>query len=231
MPNIDIARNLASIQERIEKASAKCGRNPAKVQLVAVSKTIPPETVKTAIDAGATILGENYIQEACNKIEILGKGVSWHFIGHLQSNKAKHAVELFDLIHSIDNPHLAERLNREAQKKHKIMPVLIQVNIAEEDTKHGTDTQTALQLIKDISLLNNLRIQGLMTMPPWSSDPEDSRPYFISLRRLRDELEKQKPGNVSLKELSMGMSSDFEVAIEEGATIVRVGTSIFGPRD
>jgi pyridoxal phosphate enzyme (YggS family) len=183
------------------------------------------------MDAGVSILGENYVQEARKKIEILGKDVPWHFIGHLQSNKAKYAVDLFDMIHSIDSFHLAERLNGEAQKKDRIMPVLIQVNISGEDTKHGIDSQKILKLIKDISTFQNLNIQGLMTMLPWSSDPEDSRPYFSSLRKLRDELESRGLKNVSLKELSMGMSSDFEVAIEEGATLIRIGTSIFGQRN
>lgn len=231
MPEINIAKNLASIQERIKKAATACGRNPEEVRLVAVSKTIPAETVKKAMDAGVSILGENYVQEARKKIEILGKDVPWHFIGHLQSNKAKYAVDLFDMIHSIDSSHLAERLNREAQKKDRIMPVLIQVNISGEDTKHGIDSRKILKLIKDISTFQNLNIQGLMTMPPWSSDPEDSRPYFSSLRKLRDELESRGLENVNLKELSMGMSADFEVAIEEGATLIRIGTSIFGPRN
>jgi pyridoxal phosphate enzyme (YggS family) len=230
MPIIDIPKNLLNIRERIKKAAMKCNRNPEDVHLVAVSKTISPETIKIAIDAGATILGENYIQEARKKIEILGQKISWHFIGHLQTNKAKYAVDLFDMIHSVDSFHVAERLNRECQKKNRIIPILIQVNISSEDTKYGVDPQRIFKLIKDISELQYIRLQGLMTMPPWSTDPENSRPYYISLRKLRDDLDALGLENVCLKELSMGMSSDFEVAIEEGATLIRVGTSIFGAR-
>ena len=225
-----ILNNLLNVKERIKNVSIRSGRLPDSVRLVAVSKKISPEQIKTAIDGGALIFGENYIQEAQNKISLLGRKVKWHFIGHLQSNKAKYAVELFDMIHSVDNYSLAEMLDKEAKKKAKTVPILIQVNISGEQTKHGLDPGKIFKLIEKISILENLRIKGLMTMPPWSQNPEDSRPYFVSLRKLRDELEPAKPENVSLSELSMGMSSDFEVAIEEGATIVRIGTSIFGPR-
>ncbi|MEI6128095.1 MAG: YggS family pyridoxal phosphate-dependent enzyme, partial [Pseudomonadota bacterium] len=180
--------------------------------------------------AGVTILGENYMQEAREKIEALGKKVSWHFIGHLQSNKAKYAVELFDLIHSVDSLHLAESINKAAQQQNKIMPVLIQVNISGEESKHGLNPQTVCRLIRNVSALPHLTIRGLMTMPPLSESPEATRPYFTALRKLRDEVLAQGLNNLCLEELSMGMSSDFEVAIEEGATLVRIGTSLFGAR-
>lgn len=230
MTDTYIAENILKVNERIKEAAINCGRDPEEVRLVAVAKTIPPEKVKTAINAGVKILGENYLQEAQKKIGIIGKEVAWHFIGHLQTNKAKFVVDLFDLVHSVENYRLAERLNREAGKKEKIMPILIQVNISGEDTKHGIDSQSLFKLIEDVSALPHLSIQGLMTMPPMSSEPEDSRPYFSLLRKLRDELQSKGLKSVSLKELSMGMSTDFVVAIEEGATLVRVGTSIFGAR-
>jgi len=225
-----IADNLARIQERMKQAALRCGRQPEEIRLVAVSKTVPPEAIREAVRAGAAILGENYIQEAREKIALIGTEAEWHFIGHLQSNKAKHAVELFSLIHSVDRMPLAEELNKEAGKKNKILPVLIQVNISGEETKSGIDPAGTRELVQQAALLPNLSVQGLMTMPPWFVDPEDARPYFRALRKLRDELAGEKIPNVSLKELSMGMSGDFETAIEEGATLVRIGTAIFGER-
>ena len=226
----EIEKNLEHILERITRACAKCRRSPDSVRLVAVSKTIAPEKAQEAIAAGVTILGENYMQEAREKIDALGKKVSWHFIGHLQSNKAKYAVELFDLIHSVDSLHLAGSLSRAAQTQNKIIPVLIQVNISGEESKHGLNPQTAFQLTENVARLPNLTIQGFMTMPPLSENPEASRPYFAALRKLRDEVQAKGLKELRLQELSMGMSSDFEVAIEEGATLVRIGTSLFGAR-
>jgi pyridoxal phosphate enzyme (YggS family) len=227
---MSIADNLADIRGRISRAALRCGKQPETIRLVAVSKTVPPEAIQEAISAGAAILGENYIQEARDKIAHLGKPCEWHFIGHLQSNKAKYAVELFSLVHTVDRISLAEELSREAGKKNKILPVLIQVNISGEETKSGIDPTGARQLVREAALLPGLSVQGLMTMPPWFEDPEEARPYFRALRKLRDELAGDKIPNVSLTELSMGMSGDFEVAIEEGATLVRVGTAIFGER-
>jgi len=225
-----IADNLASIQERISKAALRAGRDPSAIRLVAVSKTVSAESIQEAIAAGVTILGENYVQETRNKIARIGMQVEWHFIGHLQSNKARSAVDLFSMIHSVDRLSLAEELDQEANKQGKILPVLIQVNISGEESKSGIDPQGTLQLLERIAGLEHLSVQGLMTMPPWFEDPEDARPYFIALRKLREELANKKIHGVSLQELSMGMSGDFEVAIEEGATLVRVGTAIFGPR-
>jgi len=209
-----------------------CGRDPETVRLVAVSKTVPTNRVRQAIRAGATILGENYVQEARNKFNDLATyPVSWHFIGHLQSNKAKYAVRLFDLIHSVDKLKLARELDKQSHKINKIQEVLIQVNISEEASKSGVNVKDTYNLLKDINLLENLSVKGLMTMPPYFNAPEKVRPYFAALRGLRDRLEQQGLLNISLSELSMGMTGDFEVAIQEGATLVRIGTAIFGKRE
>ena len=226
-----IADNIASIQERISKSALRAGRDPAEIRLVAVSKTVSAESIQEAIAAGVTILGENYMQEARNKIARIEKQVEWHFIGHLQSNKAKYAVDLFSMIQSVDRLALAEELGQEANKRGKIVPVLIQVNISGEESKSGIDPQETLQLLERIAALQHLAVQGLMTMPPWFEDPEDARPYFSAMRKLREKLSREKIPGVALQELSMGMSGDFEVAIEEGATLVRIGTAIFGPRN
>ncbi len=223
---------MQSVKERIENAARACGRDPETVRLVAVSKTIPTDRVKQAIQAGVTILGENYVQEARAKFNDLAiYPASWHFIGHLQSNKAKYAVRLFDLIHSVDKLKLAREIDKQANKINKIQEILIQVNISEEASKSGVDVEDAHNLIKDISLLENLSVKGLMTMPPYFNEPEKVQPYFSALRGLRDHLEQQDLFNVTLSELSMGMTGDFEVAIQEGATLVRIGTAIFGKRE
>ena len=228
---MELKQRLENIKERIRRAAKSCNRNPDSIRLVAVSKTVPAETVKDAIEAGATILGENYVQEAREKFDDLVQyPISWHFIGHLQSNKAKYAVRLFDLIHSVDSLKLARALDKEAKKVDKIQLILVQVNISAEETKSGTSAEQAPGLISDISQLENVSIKGLMTMPPYFYQPEKVRPYFAALRKLRNRLKEQSIPNVFMEELSMGMSGDFEVAIEEGATLVRVGTAIFGER-
>ena len=222
-----IRENLSRVRERIERAAQKGGRDPREIKLVAVSKTVEVARVKEAIEAGVSILGENYVQEAQEKIEALGKPVSWHFIGHLQSNKAKYAVRLFDVIHSIDSIPLAEELNRRAEQPDRVIKVMIEVNLSKEATKFGTDEEKVLNLAKRIRSLSHLSLEGLMTMPPYFDSPEMSRPYYVALRELKDKMIKE---GIPLKELSMGMSNDFEIAIEEGATYVRIGTAIFGPR-
>jgi len=228
---LELKQRLEEIRERIRKAAESCKRDPDSIRLVAVSKTVPAETVKEAIEAGATILGENYVQEAREKFDALVLyPASWHFIGHLQSNKAKYAVRLFDLIHSVDSLKLAHALDKEAKKVDKIHSILVQVNISGEDTKSGIAAVEAPGLISEISRLENLSVKGLMTMPPYFYQPEKVRPYFVALRDLRDRLKEQSIPNLSVDELSMGMTGDFEVAIEEGATIVRIGTAIFGER-
>ncbi|MGD8981552.1 MAG: YggS family pyridoxal phosphate-dependent enzyme [Desulfobacterales bacterium] len=227
---MDLKKRLDNVKDRINKTALKCGRDPESIHLVAVSKTIPANRVREAIMAGVTTLGENYVQEARNKFNVLGTfPVSWHFIGHLQSNKAKYAVRLFDLIHSVDSLKLARELNQQAKKVNKIQDVLIQINISKEPSKSGSDIENAANLIKDIVLFENLTVKGFMAMPPFFNNPEKARPYFTALRNLRDQIQKDFPG-VDLNELSMGMTGDFEVAIEEGATFVRIGTAIFGER-
>ena len=226
-----IKDNLKQINERIRRAALGCDRDPLTVRLIAVSKTIPASGVKEAIDSGATLFGENYIQESREKIESLKSySVSWHFIGHLQSNKSKYAVRLFDLIHSVDSLKLAREIDKQARKCNKIQSILIQVNIAQEDSKSGVTEEEAPQLVSDISRLPNLSVRGLMTMPPFFNAPEKVKPYFKSLRLLRDRIADMQIENISMKELSMGMTGDFEAAIEEGATLVRIGTAIFGER-
>ena len=226
----EISENLARVRERIETAALRCGRDPLKVRLVAVIKTVEAERVGQAISAGVKILGENYVQEAQKKIEILGHNVAWHFIGHLQTNKAKAAVHLFDLIHSVDSLNLAKELNKQAQQQGKVLPVLLQVNLSGETTKFGAREKEIFEVMKELSAMEGLLVKGLMTMPPYFEDPEESRPYYAELRKLGEQLAQQKLSRISIEELSMGMSNDFEVAIEEGATLVRVGTAIFGAR-
>jgi PLP dependent protein len=225
-----ITENLGRVMERIEAAAKRAGRDPQTIRLVAVSKTVEPERIRAALDAGAKTFGENYIQEAQKKIPVLGPDASWHFIGHLQKNKAKYAVRLFDWVHSVDGFVLAEELNRAALKEGKVQDILLQVDLSGEETKFGAPEQTLPVICEKIAELEAIRIKGLMTLPPFSDDPEDSRPYFKKLRLLRDRLAEMKIPHISMHDLSMGMSADFEVAIEEGATLVRVGTAIFGPR-
>ena len=234
----EIKENYLRVMERIEKAACRVGRDPNEIKLVAVSKTVETARIKEAIEAGVSILGENYVQEAQKKIEDIGRPacterfgegrpVAWHFIGHLQSNKSKYAVLLFDMMHSLDSIPLAEELNRRAKQADRMMKVLMEVNLSGEATKFGTDEEKMLNLAKRILALNHLSLEGLMTMPPYFDSPELSRPYYIRLRELKEHMERE---GISMKELSMGMSNDFEIAIEEGATYVRVGTAIFGPR-
>jgi len=226
-----IKQNLEEIRARMAAAAQHCGRQPDSVNLVAVSKTVPVEKIREGIDAGADQLGENYIQEAREKIETLaGQPLTWHFIGHLQSNKAKYAARLFDLIHSVDSFKLAKALDKEARKAGKVQAILIQVNIAGEETKSGISETGALELVQQVSQLENLSIKGLMTMPPYFNAPEKVRPFFRRLRELRDRIAEMNLPQVSMDELSMGMTGDFEAAIEEGATLVRIGTAIFGER-
>jgi len=222
-----IRENLLRVMERMEKAARKAGRDPNEIKLVAVSKTVEVAQVKEAIEAGVSILGENYVQEAQKKIEEIGHPVSWHFIGHLQSNKAKYAIRLFDMIHSLDSIPLAEELNRRAEQADRGIHVMVEVNLSKEATKFGTDEERVLNLAKRIHHLHHLSLEGLMTMPPYFDSPEMSRPYYIALRELKERIVNE---GIPVKELSMGMSNDFETAIEEGATYVRVGTAIFGPR-
>ena len=222
---------LEKVNARIKKAADAYQRPLDSIRLIAVSKTMPAELVKKAIEAGVTDLGENYIQEAREKINTLATAnVNWHFIGHLQSNKAKYAVRLFDLIHSVDTFKLARELNKHALKNDKIQSILIQVNVAQEDSKSGVYVEDTIALIRDISQLENVAVKGLMTMPPFFNAPEKARPFFAALRRLQDQIKAAGIPNIAMDELSMGMTGDFETAIAEGATMVRIGTAIFGER-
>jgi PLP dependent protein len=222
-----VGENFLRVKERIERAAHASGRDPLEIKLVAVSKTVDPVRIREAIEAGASILGENYVQEAQKKIEVMGRPVAWHFIGHLQSNKAKVGVQLFDVIHSLDSVHLAEELNRRAAQADRALQVLIEINLAKEASKFGTDEEKLFALARKVKELDHLSLEGLMTMPPYFEVPEESRPYFIELRKWKERMERE---GIPMKELSMGMSNDFEIAIEEGATYVRVGTAIFGAR-
>ncbi len=219
-----------SLMAAIAAAARRVGRAPETVRLVGASKTVPLDRVRQAVAAGLTILGENYLQEAREKIAGLDLPASWHFIGHLQSNKAKAAVKLFDLIHSVDRPSLAQALNEAAAKINWVQDILLEVNLAQEATKSGVNPEDLEDLLRSCAALPHLRVRGLMTMPPWFADPEKVRPYFQVLRRVRDHLQSLNIPGVDLSELSMGMSGDFQVAIEEGATLVRIGTALFGAR-
>jgi hypothetical protein len=225
------AARLAAIQARIRAAEAAAGRAAGEVRLVAVSKTHPADAVRAAIAAGVTDIGENYIQEARDKFEALrGTRVTWHFIGHLQTNKAKYAVRMFDLIHTVDSYRLALELDRCARAIHKVQAVLIQVNVAGEESKSGVAPEEALPLVRRAAAFENLAVRGLMTLPPFFNAPEKVRPFFAALRRLREDLAAQPIANVSMQALSMGMTGDFEAAVAEGATLVRIGTALFGER-
>ncbi|MEE8540124.1 MAG: YggS family pyridoxal phosphate-dependent enzyme [Desulfobacterales bacterium] len=223
---------LKNIQNRINRAAMACGRDPGSIRLVAASKTVPASRVEEAIRAGVATLGENYVQEAREKINTLSSfDVSWHLIGHLQTNKAKYAVRLFDLIHTVGSFKLARELNKQAQKNAKIQSVLIQVNISGELTKSGSDPKETINLLKEISPLENIQVKGLMTMPPFFDQPQKARPFFGALRQMRQEIIARQIPHILMDELSMGMTGDFEAAIEEGATMVRIGTAIFGSRN
>ena len=226
-----IKGRLKRVRDRIAETALACGRDPKTVKLVAVSKTVAVDRVLAAIRAGVTDLGENYVQEAREKNEALGRQtVSWHFIGHLQSNKAKYVVKLFDLIHSVDSFKLAKELDKRARAIGKVQEVLVQVNISGEATKSGIETEQAVALVRQMAPLDNLAICGLMTMPPFFNSPEKVRPYFRALKDLQNLIRMEAIPDVHMAELSMGMTGDFEAAIQEGATLVRIGTAIFGER-
>ncbi|HKQ36965.1 MAG TPA: YggS family pyridoxal phosphate-dependent enzyme [Verrucomicrobiae bacterium] len=225
---MDLEENLRNLRERIESACARVRRNPTDVTLVAVSKSQPPEAVRAAIDLGQLIFGENRVQEAKAKIPLSPGRARWHMIGHLQSNKARDAVGLFSMIQSVDSLHLAQELEKWAEKQAKTLPVLLEVNIAGESSKFGYEPDAAVRELSRINDLRHLEVHGLMTIAPYTSDPEKVRPVFRKLRELKSECEQVL--GAPLQHLSMGMSGDFEVAIEEGATMVRIGTALFGAR-
>lgn len=222
------AENLAAVQQRIWSACERAGRDPSSVELVAVSKNHPPEAVGEAAALGVRVFGENRVQEAKAKIPACSGRLRWHLIGHLQSNKAREAAQLFDMVESVDSLPLAEELDRRAGQAGRRLPVLLQVNIAAEAQKFGFPPEQAISVLGALNGLKQLEIQGLMTIAPWSPEPEKVRPVFRRLRELKEQCERKL--GAPLPHLSMGMSGDFEAAIEEGATLVRIGTALFGPR-
>jgi pyridoxal phosphate enzyme (YggS family) len=228
-----LLENIKAVYRRMSHAAMRAGRGPDEVKLIAVTKTVGVEQIGEAIDAGLRIFGENRVQEAQRKVmsdalRVMSEKIEWHLIGHLQRNKAKHAVQLFDLIHSVDSVALAEDLNRHAEKAGKVQDALVEVKLSREESKHGVSREELRGLLERVSDMKHLNLRGLMTVPPFFEDPGDARPYFRELRELRD---RARERGLPLPELSMGMSQDFEVAIEEGATMVRVGTAIFGERE
>ena len=223
--------NIARVEERISAACQRSGRRREDVRLVAVSKTHPAELIRAAFEAGVHDFGENRVQEAKSKLsELADLGATWHLVGHLQSNKARMARELFHWVHSLDSLHLAEKLMQAAPPGGARLPVLIEVNLGEETSKAGVRAGEVAALAEQVAPLETLELRGLMVIPPFFENPEDVRPYFRQLRALARDLERRNLPNVSMQELSMGMSHDFELAIEEGATMVRIGTAIFGAR-
>ena len=237
MANVDpaqelLAVRLADVRARLAAATQRSGRQADQVRLIAISKTHPASVVQQAIELGATDLGENRVQEAEGKIAEIGREkVRWHLVGHLQANKSRRAVSLFDVIHSLDTVDLARRLDRLCVEVGRdSLPVLIQVDLGHEETKSGIDESEITHLVESLGPLTRVKLIGLMTLPPFFDDPEQSRPFFRRLRELRDELNRRGAFGDRTGELSMGMTHDFEVAIEEGATMVRVGTAIFGAR-
>lgn len=229
-----ISDNIARIHERISQATARAGRSPGSVTLMAVSKVVEPERIRQAYQAGIRVFGENRVQEYADKAPALAdlKDSEWHLIGHLQTNKAKKAVELFHAVDSVDSLRLAEKLNQAAEQGGKALPVLIEINAGGEESKSGLapDSPELEELLQDIQKLQGLQVNGLMTIPPYTENPQDGRPYFRKLRELRDAIANRRLPRIQMDVLSMGMSHDFEVAIEEGSTCVRVGTAIFGER-
>jgi len=225
-----VRQNLEQVRKRIAAACERCGRSPEEVTLIAVSKTKPVSMVREAMEAGAVDFGENKVQELCDKYGEIAGALRWHLIGHLQRNKVKYVVDKAFMIHSVDSLRLAEEIQKEAEKKGCQVDVLIEVNIGGEETKSGVEPEEAAALVREVSALSRVHIKGLMAIAPIAAEPEEARPYFARLRELRDEIGRLSLPGVEMKELSMGMTGDFEVAIEEGATMVRVGTAIFGGR-
>ena len=232
---MSIAENIARVRERIAAAAGRAARNPEEITLMGVSKTFPVERIREAYAAGLRVFGENRVQEFAGKADALRdlRDTEWHLIGHLQTNKAAKAVELFNAVDSVDSVRIAERLNASAESAGKTLSVLIEINVGGEQAKSGVapDSDELEQILQGAPRWGNLKIRGLMTVPPYTEDPEDSRPYFSQLRQIRDSIAAVNLPQIGMAVLSMGMSHDFEVAIEEGATCVRVGTAIFGQRE
>lgn len=225
-----VAENYRYVLKKVEEACARSGRDPKDVTLIAVSKTKPIEMIEEAMEAGARVFGENKVQELCDKYEQLPKDLHWHLIGHLQRNKVKYIVDKAELIHSVDSLKLAEEISKEALKKNVEVNILIEVNVAEEESKFGVSVEETLALVEEIAKLPGIHIQGLMTIAPYTTDPEENRPVFRTLKKLAVDIKKKNIDNVNMGVLSMGMTGDYQVAVEEGSTMIRVGTGIFGAR-
>ncbi|HHX60730.1 MAG TPA: YggS family pyridoxal phosphate-dependent enzyme [Epulopiscium sp.] len=226
-----INHSIETIKEEIKKAAISSGRNPEEVMLIAVTKTRTTDEMKTVEELGLINFGENRVQELEKKYHAFGDHINWHIIGHLQRNKVKYIIHKVKLIHSVDSLKLATAIDTEAAKENKIIHILLQVNIANEDTKFGLTVAEVIPLLKEIALLKNIKVQGLMTIAPYTEDPEENRKYFRGLKNLSVDINSQKIDNIYIKELSMGMTNDYIVAVEEGSTMIRVGTGIFGNRD
>ena len=226
-----VAENLVQVQKNIEESCKKVNRDPGEVTLIAVSKTKPVEMLQEAYAAGARVFGENKVQEIVDKYAQMPADVQWHMIGHLQRNKVKYIVDKAELIHSVDSLKLAEEISKEALKKNVEVNILIEVNVAEEESKFGVSVEETPVLVEEIAKLPGIHIQGLMTIAPYTTDPEENRPVFRTLKKLAVDIKKKNIDNVCMDVLSMGMTGDYQVAVEEGATLVRVGTGIFGERN
>lgn len=226
-----VAENLAQVQKNINESCNKINRDPNEVTLIAVSKTKPVEMLKEAYDAGARVFGENKVQEIVDKYDQMPSDVKWHMIGHLQRNKVKYIVDKVDMIHSVDSYRLAQTIETEAAKKNVTVSVLLEVNVAEEESKFGLKMDEVLPLVQQISELPHVQVKGLMTIAPFVSNPEDNREIFRKLKKLSVDIEAKNINNTTMSVLSMGMTGDYMVAVQEGATMVRVGTGIFGERD
>ena len=226
-----VAENYREVERKICEACERSGRSRDEVTLIAVSKTKPVEMIREAMEAGADTFGENKVQELCEKYEQLPKTLHWHLIGHLQRNKVKYIVDKAELIHSVDSLRLAEEIGKEAEKKQAEVNVLVEVNVAQEDTKFGVSVEDTEQLVRKIAELPRVHVMGLMTIAPYVEDPEENRPIFRTLKKLAVDIKMKNIDNVRMDVLSMGMTGDYQVAIEEGATMVRVGTGIFGERN
>ncbi|MFQ5903379.1 MAG: YggS family pyridoxal phosphate-dependent enzyme [Candidatus Binatia bacterium] len=228
---VDVAANYRKVLERINEAAAKCGRDPNGIRVLAASKSQSISQIRAAIEAGVRLFGENYLQEARAKGKAIKESVEWHMIGHLQRNKVKAAVGLFCLIQSLDSLELARELDKQGRKREQRVRVFVEVNLGGEESKSGIAKDRVASLLQEVGTLTHLSVEGLMAVPPFRENPDEVRPYFRALRELQMELQGLKIPNVDLKELSMGMTHDYPVAIEEGATLVRIGTAIFGPRE
>lgn len=226
-----ISENIENIRKNIDDACKRSGRDPKDVLLLAVSKTVDVDRIKVAVDCGLNSLGENRVQEIMEKYEPMGENVKWHLIGHLQTNKVKYIIDKVELIHSVESIKLAEEINKQAKKHNLVMDVLVEVNMADEESKFGVKPEETESFIRELALMDNIRVRGLMTVAPNVENGEENRVYFRNMKQLLVDINAKNINNINMDILSMGMTGDYETAVEEGATIVRVGTGIFGKRD